>query len=237
MRCKFNTYRGFSLIEIAVVLLVIGLLLGMILKPLGAGFDQSKRRQAQLQLEEIRDALIGFAVVNSRLPCPSTVMGAGQEPALCNESNGYVPSVVLGISGNFNSGGLLLDPWGNPIRYSVSLADFGEAGTQGSADFVVADEMRAVGMQNLKPDLVICSEKVSNSCDTGKVRANSIPAVIYSLGKDAKDDSTQGRRVGDKVYFVSREYSQKSGEEFDDIVIWLSDNVLFTRMIEAGVLP
>ena len=38
--------------------------------------------------------------------------------------------------------------------------------------------------------------------------------------------------------FVAKPYTQIDGDEkFDDLVYWLSENVLYTRMLQAGVLP
>lgn len=236
MYCTPNQIKGFSLIEVAVVLLVVGLLLSMILKPLGAGYDQSRRNQAQLQLEQIRDAVIGFAAANGRLPCPATVGSAGQEPETCANEHGYVPSAVLGISGNFNHSGMLLDPWNHPIHFSTSLADSSEAGTQGVADFINAEELRTVGMQHLRADLQICANS-GDSCSRNQLRANRVPVVIYSLGKDTGKGGDQLENLDNDLIFTSREFSQASGKEFDDIVIWLSDNILFTRLMEAGILP
>ncbi|MDO6461329.1 prepilin-type N-terminal cleavage/methylation domain-containing protein [Granulosicoccaceae sp. 1_MG-2023] len=232
-----SVQRGFSLVELAVVLVVVGLLLGMILRPLGAGYEQSKRHQAMLQLDEIRDALIGFAAANGRLPCPAAADSAGQESQYCDEPHGFVPSAALGISGHFNSAGLLLDPWGNPLRYSVSLADTDSAGTPGRPDFVSENEMHEVGMSRLKADLVICATATQGTCSGGDIRANQVPAVIYSLGKDPSAEGHQSENLDSDGVFVVRSYSQIEGERFDDIIVWLSDSLLFTRLLQAGTLP
>lgn len=229
--------RGFSLVELAVVLVVVGLLLGLILKPLGAGYEQTKRHQAMLQLDEIRDSLIGFAAANGRLPCPASLTSAGQEPSPCTTAHGFVPSVVLGVSGNFNGSGQLLDPWGHPVRYSVSLADTTMAGTPGRPDFVSDNEMNEVGMSALKADLVICASAVSAACSGNEIRANQVPAVVYSLGRDISDAGHQAENLDDDGVFVVRGYSQIEGDGFDDLVVWLSDSLLFTRLIQAGTLP
>src|SRR5690606_3790448 len=40
--------------------------------PLAAQLEGRQRRAAERQLEQIRDALIGYALINGYLPCPST---------------------------------------------------------------------------------------------------------------------------------------------------------------------
>lgn len=64
--------RGFTLIEVAVVLFIVTILLGSILIPLATQVEQRQISDTQKTLEEIREALIGFAVVNGYLPCPDT---------------------------------------------------------------------------------------------------------------------------------------------------------------------
>lgn len=76
---------GFTLMELTVVLVIVGLLLGGLLVPLSAQRDVEFVKATDKSLADIREALIGFAVINGRLPCPadktiaSGVTGAGVE--------------------------------------------------------------------------------------------------------------------------------------------------------------
>ena len=56
--------RGFTLTELAVVMVIVAVLMGGLLIPLSAQRDAQAFRETQAQLDEIREALIGFAVVN-----------------------------------------------------------------------------------------------------------------------------------------------------------------------------
>src|SRR4051812_38954815 len=104
--------RGFTLIEIAIVLLIIGLSMGMLL-PMSANFIEAQKRQTVRSMLSVVDAaLVNFVVQNRRLPCPadgtisSGVANAGVETlvvatGICNpatEINGVVPWASLGIS-------------------------------------------------------------------------------------------------------------------------------------------
>jgi type II secretory pathway pseudopilin PulG len=116
-----NKIAGFSLIEMAIGLVIIGLLIGSLLAP---GFEQNtqqKIRTTQQTLEEIKEALLGFAEVNGRLPCPAIDL-TGKEPAdfadpakqrcdTYDDADGYLPWAVLGV-GKY-------DAWGRPFRYRV----------------------------------------------------------------------------------------------------------------------
>ena len=62
--------RGFTLVEIAIVVLVLGLLLASLLGPLSVRIEQQEIRKTSDRMEEIKEALYGYAMANSVLPCP-----------------------------------------------------------------------------------------------------------------------------------------------------------------------
>lgn len=59
-----KTDSGFTLIELAVALVVVTLILGGLLVPLNTQLEQRKSSDTQKSLDEIKEALIGFAVAN-----------------------------------------------------------------------------------------------------------------------------------------------------------------------------
>lgn len=63
--------NGFTLIELAIVLFIVSLLIGGMLLPFSAQLEVRGRQETDRMLINIRDALIGFASVNGRLPCPA----------------------------------------------------------------------------------------------------------------------------------------------------------------------
>ena len=69
---------GFTLIELAMVLFIVSLLIGGLLMPLTAQNEIRGRQETDKALANIREALIGFAVVNGRLPCPAPAALASQ---------------------------------------------------------------------------------------------------------------------------------------------------------------
>ncbi|MDK9724895.1 MAG: type II secretion system GspH family protein [Sterolibacteriaceae bacterium MAG5] len=79
------TSRGFTLTELAVVMAIVALLLGGLLVPLTAQMDLRNRQETERALAAIREALIGFAAIHGRLPCPAPAalatgsLGAGIE--------------------------------------------------------------------------------------------------------------------------------------------------------------
>jgi len=99
---------GFTLIEMALVLIILGLLMGSLLFPLPKQIEQKRINITQQRLDEIKEALLGFAVLHNRLPCPASDEN-GLESTCNNEGN--IPWRVLGV-GRY-------DTWGNPFRYRV----------------------------------------------------------------------------------------------------------------------
>lgn len=108
---------GFTLIELAMVLFIVSLLIGGLLLPLAAQNEIRGRQETDKALANIREALIGFAVVNGRLPCPAvasiptgtTVSGldAGKEattPAGANGPCACATSAASGIAGIVGAG-------------------------------------------------------------------------------------------------------------------------------------
>jgi type II secretory pathway pseudopilin PulG len=109
---------GFSFIELAVALFIMTLLLGSILVPLATQVEQRQNAESLRILEEVRDAMLGHAIANGRLPCPDTD-GNGTENiagGVCTSitsgiAHGTLPWQTLGVGAG--------DAWGNRIRYAV----------------------------------------------------------------------------------------------------------------------
>ena len=242
--------QGFSLVEMAVVLVIIGLLLGGLLVPLSAQMEQERRSRTISLLDEVKEAMLGFAVANDRLPCPAIPASAGVEAPLgggiCTNQFGFVPVVTLGLAGETNADGLLLDAWGNPLRYSVTR-------TGGSFAFTTFNSISFAS----SPDLVVCDAASASgaSCSTGMTLVSNAPAVLYSMGKDGASpagSATQTEnaeanlgggpmglnyRVSSNRVFTHAPYREDTGNQFDDLVTWISSSILYNRMVKAGVLP
>lgn len=233
--------RGFSLIEVAVVMFIIVLLLGSILVPLATQVEQRQIFSTQRQLDEIKEALIGFAVQNGRLPCPASSTSAGVEvPAgggnCTNDYNGFVPATTLGIETGIMQG-YAVDPWGNRIRYAITTAN-------GNA-FSTTNGMSSTGLTALAPDLLVCSTATGisgTSCAAGSALTSGVPAIIYSTGKNggyggtSLDEAANSNNTRTFVFHIATPSTATNGE-FDDIMVWLSPYVLYNRMIAAGKLP
>ena len=109
-----ESLRGFSLTEMAVVLIVVALLVGGMAIPLSAQRDNQLHSVTTAQLALVVDALKGFAAVNRRVPCPAASPGMPEAVAggACPAASGFLPGQTLGIRSE--------DAWGRPLRYAVA---------------------------------------------------------------------------------------------------------------------
>ncbi len=230
---------GFTLIELAVAMFIIALLLGSILVPLTTQVEQKQIGDTQKSLEEIREAIIGFAIANGYLPCPDITSGINANDGAeditgtnCTSAEGNVPWATLGVAS--------VDAWGNRFRYRVD-ADFTNRSTlfgfSSSADLQVCTT-------------ATCSTTAPETTLT-QATPNGAPAVILSHGRNglgainantnvpnpAPTSANELENTDNDNRLVSRVASAASGSEFDDIVIWLSRYALFNRMVMAGKLP
>lgn len=244
-----NRLHGFSLIELAIVLFIVALLLGGLLPIVSSQFDQQRTNETRKQLEDIQQALIGYAVTYDRLPCPAsaTTNGAENPPGgsttivpCVNAYDGFVPAATLGIpTGVDNQGnkGFAVDAWGNRIRYAVTKWK--------SNTFTTPGDMKTNFASPLAPDLMVCSSASATAIDcsvanTTLTSSPGVPAVIFSTGKNGAyggtgTDETENISKIDKI-FVNHTPTP-SPNEFDDLVIWISPNILINRMVSAGKLP
>ena len=128
--------RGYSLIELLIVLTIIGLLAALVGPTLYAHLKPAKRGAAKAQIENFSTALDSFFIDTSRYPTSEEGLAALRED----------PGVV-GWSGPYLKKEIPLDPWGNPFVYRspgrsggfeiLSLgADSNEGGEEDDADIV-----------------------------------------------------------------------------------------------------
>lgn len=235
---------GFSLVEMAVVLAIVALLLGGILPTLSSQVGQQRRVETLKYIDDVRNALLGYAVANSRLPCPDTTGDGIEDIAAavttndspiapqstkkfsCGATAGKIPYNTLGVSAT--------DSYNNKLVYAVTSA-FGERkeiwdANNGIGNLLYSSffNLNSIGTMNV---CTAAATPTTNPCVANLTAAAA--AVIASSGVMATSpDETEN--IDSDNYFVSHDLVQKG---YDDLVVWLSPNTLFNRMVAAGKLP
>ncbi len=242
---------GFTLVELAVVLLILGLLLGGLLAPLSAQLDQQSVKETQRKLDEIKEALIGFSLANGRLPCPadgaiaSGSAGSGVESynpttGQCTiMTDGVVPWVTLALSET--------DAWGRRFTYRVRQ-DWADQVNPAAPATAGCTEVAAYA------SFALCSEGnitvKDGSGPSGKNVATNVPALIVSHGKNGygaylptgtrlpiSGDSDEQENTDNNATFVSRAPGKYADDPYDDQLAWIPPAILKNRMVQAGKLP
>jgi type II secretory pathway pseudopilin PulG len=232
--------QGFSLVELAMVLFIISLVVGGLLVPMATQLEARQRNDTQARLEEIREALIGYALINGKLPCPSTTVDPtdeddsdgfayGVEDLNCNvpPAAGYLPWKTLGVSA-YDSWGvartLSTDPMNGYWRYIVNT------------EFACPEDV-CDGTERIKLSTGFISEVLSIEDANGAVLSSTSEppvTIIYSTGADLTPNMENSTNE------VSTPFIYQGGTftpNFDDITIWLTRPLLFSRMVTAGTLP
>ncbi len=190
---KNNQQSGFTLIEIAIVLLIVSILLGYTVAMFPIQQELKQYRNAKAEMEQILDAVTGFAQVNGYVPCPAWpntggISSGGGGTTNCTDYTGYaqgsarigfVPVNTLGLHGDINDDSLLLDPWGNPYRYYVTDNDFDG---DGNDDFAQPNELRETGLVDLNGDTYLDLDGSLVICDGASTDTDECAGSAYVVG-------------------------------------------------------
>ena len=132
MKSRRYNQDGFTLIEIMVVILILGLLATIVVQSLRGAANKAKNTKAQADIAEIKTALDRYYLDNGYYPTTDQGLNALVSPP----SSGRVPA-------NYESGGYIerlpKDPWGAPYFYQSDgnayvLKSFGPDGVESGDD-------------------------------------------------------------------------------------------------------
>jgi general secretion pathway protein G len=121
--------RGFTLVEILVVITIIGLIMGLIGPRVLNYLTESKAKAARIQIESLASALDLYFLDNGRYPNSAEGINAlVQRPPSAQAWNGpYLKGGVVPV-----------DPWGKPYLYrspgqhgAYDLSSYGADGQEG----------------------------------------------------------------------------------------------------------
>jgi hypothetical protein len=223
------------------------------------GFDDVQTTDT---MNDIMEALYGFALINGRLPCPDTDGDGISNPTTSGTctvatGDGWLPWQTLGLN-------IQGDVWGNRFKYHVTTPGFttvdtGTCAADGELDLCQAGTITV----QTRGDDISTGGTIESKFQFNAVTA--VPAVVVSHGKNglgattvngvaltaatAGTDEAENDDANTDGIFYSRGFSEggtgctdDTNEantlcEFDDIVMWLSPSILVNRMVKAEILP
>lgn len=232
---------GFTLVEMAIVLFIMGLILGSGLTILSNQQDQQRINDTNALLKDANEALIGYALSHTYLPCPDVMPGAsvsagntandGKEDrnstsGVCDTQEGNLPWVTLGIAPQ-------TDAWSNRLRYAVT-AVFSQTGMQltSTGTLNVNDAAAGASVVTAVPAIILSHGK--NGLGAINAAGNANPAPPAANTDETANTDGNTTFVSHSIAFAK---DNPTNGEFDDQLIWLSPYTLFNRMVQAGKLP
>lgn len=240
--------QGFTIVEIAVALVIVGLLLAGLLGPLSTRVEQAQRQKTTELSEEVKEALLGFVAIHGYLPCPTTEqdpnnsnygLAATSCPPASLTDDAILPWATLGVSPTDAWGRprtQASDPWAGYWRYRVDR-NFANPALPITlcTPFSQSD---ALEVEDPRGHLMTASGLPAPSIcppPPPPVPGERPVAIIYSAAKDADLDGKD--EDGQNVTYNSRYTAGDYSAGFDDMVIWIGRPLLFNRMIASGQLP
>jgi prepilin-type N-terminal cleavage/methylation domain-containing protein len=255
---------AFTLVELTIVLLIVSILLAGVLMPLSIQTEVRKYGDNKKTMDQIGEAIMGFVMVNGRLPCPaSKTIANGSANAgvelltgnACTSITGVIPWATLNVPET--------DEWGGRFTYRVSstFADTYANLTWGCTPAVTPASPTSFALC-ANGDLKVASRTTAKAAYD--LTSLVLPAVFISHGKNGygaygpqgtllaavpatnADEATNAS--ASTTAFVSREKtdaasgcSDSSGTtpmcEFDDVVAFVPLLTLMNRMVVSGKLP
>ena len=239
--------HGFTLVELAVVMIIVGLMLSSLLIPLSVQIDQKRYSETKDMLGVGIEALYGYAMSHTAtdgkpyLPCPDTNNDGVEEnrtAGACPSQEGRFPWSTLGLSRD--------DGWGNLVRYRVhpsfSNSSTGFTFTSTGTLRICKDSACATVISSGIPAVLVSHGK--NGYGTYNAETNTVIQVPATLSAnelenmDGRDNPRPGNNSADASDTTDVDFvSTTPSDSYDDVVVWMSPNVLFSRMLAAGKLP
>ena len=178
---------------------IVALLLGGLIYTLSAQTEQRNFEETRRRLEQARDLLLGFAIINGRLPCPARSAATAAPATIAGDevqttgnvdpdcigdgvtdyyggtnggvTLGLLPARAIGYQ-QVDASGFAVDAWGNRIRYVV--AHLVTPAAPNNPHFTNKTYLKSNGISYQPNDLLICKSSTGITASTCGGAANQI---------------------------------------------------------------
>ncbi len=207
---KNRASKGFTLIELAVALTIVALVIGGLAVPMSKRLAEQQYIDTQATIDKAMDAVVGYAILNRRLPCPDVSTAAADTRDGFEDIAGTVGSITgcsIGITGtatnaaNYHSDpdgvswgdlpwqtlGLAapnnVDAWNNRLRYAVFTPLVTQVAPAVTCSNLPTAPTIGIGFQNLG-----CNTAIANTTIAGggqidiRCASTAVPPATPALG-------------------------------------------------------
>lgn len=218
--------KGFTLIELSVVIVIIGIIISAIATVLPSLIYSSKIKKARATLEKIDYAIQGYAIANNRLPFAA---GANDGVETTDTFIGFLPYQTLGLS-------LGQDPWANEIRYAVYGVT---AGTNNLTDIFADTDAFCTALTQASTaafDSTIPHTTTAATCGSADAANSSNQAYILISGGPKDMDGINGffDACNDPATTTFNTPNKIMDTTYDDLIRAFSVNELIQRMCSGS---
>ncbi|MBF0382474.1 MAG: type II secretion system protein [Magnetococcales bacterium] len=258
-RSKTSKNHGFTLAEVAIVLVIMGVLLSLGISAFTAQKESAALKVTKERQKIIKEAMINFLRINMRLPCPDTEANAGtgtmpdgvENCTVTPSSFGILPWDTLGVSRS-----VAMDGWENFFLYHVS--------TQASTNGDLWTTSMAGLNESFLGEIYVRERNSAGTLET--ITSATAPNAVFVLvshgpngdgaytakgfqniapiGTDELDNTngiTDGVTTvaGTQITYTKRGFNPDTGDTngaFDDVVFSVSSDELVGPLIEDGTL-
>lgn len=248
LKVRLLRERGFTLIEIAIVLVVVGLLLSGGLLAVAPVLENQQISDTEENLDRIEDALVLYVIQNGCLPCPadgslnvtaSANEGLAEGPAAtfyttgcaasCRADSGVnvVPWRTLGLTEDD-----IVDAWGNRIFYGVSSGLVSTSSMQRTTDTFPSGSLTVGDTADSTPYDNITSNAAYVVFSFGPDGSDARAARTGSAQTDRFSSTPQDDNADGTADFVQDlPVDTEDANHFDDITRWKSAELI---VLECG---
>lgn len=233
-----SSWRGFSMVEMAVALVVIGLMVSASGAFLGL-FGSGQKLVADARLVSLSESVVAFAGERNRLPCPDTA-GTGYEagaPCPVSAQVGWLPYLSMGLSqppeqeravyGVYRNGAVAADlavvtdavaPATDSVKLLTKLSVAALQGASSNFVYLTGDGTTANGNENCvgnvasNPAFVLLAPGEDRNLDGRRVdgvnRAPPVAGLCFSAPTRASDTNFDDRTLAVSSYALLARLNQ-----------------------------
>lgn len=237
--------KGFTLLEIAVVLVIIAIILSLLIPSITGRVATARLDATRGKEELIKTALIAFVAQNKRLPCPAienlppTDANYGREatvPGTCTGTTalttgamrGIVPWLALGLSDD-----IALDGYYQRYSYVVTTTQTNlnantVSGIAGNIAMHSATPVTVANQINVNNLAVVAI--ISHGSNTAGAFTPAGTRIALPAGADELENTDAANTA-----FILKDFSQSAANPFDDVVMAITPTDILNGLEKSGV--